>query len=132
MKVFLDTSALAKRYIQEPGSEELEDFFLGSVKVVVVSTLALPEFAAALGRRVRDGEISQESAAEALSELDKDWRHLFIKIPLTEDVALSASSLAIQYPLKGADAVHLASAIASDVTLFIASDKQLLKVSATL
>jgi len=128
MKVFLDTSALAKRYIQEPGSEELEELFLSSASDVFVSTLSLPEFAAALGRKMRDREIGKRAATKAMKELEQDWNNLFIRIPITDSVALAASSLAIKYPLKGADAVHLAAAIAAGVSLFVASDRQLIKI----
>ena len=128
MKLFLDTSALAKRYIQEPGSEELEELFLSSASDVIVSTLALPEFAAALGRKMRDREIGKSAATKAMIELEQDWNNLFIKIPITDSVALAAASLAIKYPLKGVDAVHLAAAIAAGVSLFVASDQQLIKI----
>ena len=129
MKVFLDTSALAKRYVQEPGSEELENLFSKGATEVFVSTLALPEFGAALGRKVREKEITKESAGYALMELETDWRDLFVKIPPTDDVASSAVSLALQHPLKGTDAVHLASAMIAGVVLFVTSDKQLLSTS---
>ena len=132
MKIFLDTSALAKRYIQEPGSEELENLFCTVVTNVFVSTLAFPEFAAALGRKIRYQEIASEAAANAMEEFEQDWYNLFIKIDLTDTIASSASSLALKYPLKGADAVHLATAISANTQLFVVSDKQLLKVSGEL
>ena len=129
MNIFLDTSALAKRYIQEPGSEELQDLFLSAVTEVVVSTLAMPEFAAALNRKVRDTEILKEAAANALREFEKDWEDLFFKIPLTEQLASFAASLTTTYPLRGADAIHLATAMAADVALFVASDKELIRAA---
>jgi predicted nucleic acid-binding protein len=129
VNIFIDTSALAKRYIQEPGSEELDDLFLSVATRVFVSTLALPEFAAALGRKVRDGEILREPAAIALRELEKDWQALFIRIPLTEEIAESAATLATQHPLKGADAAHLATAMATGVSVFVASDQELVRAS---
>jgi predicted nucleic acid-binding protein len=125
LKVLLDTSALAKRYVQEPGSEELEILFLSAVSEVCVSTLALPELAAALSRKVRDSEIGKESAADALKEFERDWRDLFVKIPLTDALAESAASLATHYALKGADAAHLAAALAAAPDLFVVSDQQL-------
>jgi len=132
LKIFLDTSALAKRYIQEPGSEELEDLFFTAATDVFVSTLVFPEFAAALGRKIRYQEIAAEVAANAMKEFEQDWYNLFIKIDLTDTIASSASSLALKYPLKGADAVHLATAISAKTALFVVSDKQLLKVSGEL
>ena len=132
MKIFLDTSALAKRYIQEPGSEELEDLFCTVATDVFVSTLAFPEFSAALGRKIRYQEIAAEAATNAMKEFEQDWYNLFIKIDLTDTIASSASSLALEYPLKGADAVHLAIAISAKTALFVVSDNQLLKVSGEL
>ncbi|MCK4495832.1 MAG: type II toxin-antitoxin system VapC family toxin [Candidatus Aminicenantes bacterium] len=129
MKILLDTSTLAKRYVQELGSEELEDLFFSVVKEVFVSTLALAEFAAAIGRKLRNKEMLEKSASKAMRELEKDWNGLFKKIPLTEDLAMSAASLAIQYPLKGADAIHLASAIAVGADLFVVSDNMLVSVA---
>jgi len=129
LKIFLDTSALAKRYVQEPGSEALENLFSAGVSEVYVSTLALPEFGAALSRKLRDKELAKKSAEHALSELEKDWDNVFTKVPLTDTVAKSAVSLAIQHPLKGADAVHLATAMAADAGLLVASDQQLIKTA---
>jgi len=129
VKVFLDTSALAKRYVEEPGSEELENLLLSAVKEVTVSTLALPEFSAAISRKVRNKELSDGMAAEAMKEIEIDWNGLFTKIPLIEELAKQAASLTIRFPLKGADAVHLVSAVASDADLFIASDRQLLNAA---
>ncbi|MCK4432102.1 MAG: type II toxin-antitoxin system VapC family toxin [Candidatus Aminicenantes bacterium] len=129
MKILLDTSTLAKRYVQELGSEELEDLFFSVVKEVFVSTLALAEFAAAIGRKLRNKDMLEKSASKAMREFEKDWGGLFKKIPLTEDLAMSAASLAIQYPLKGADAIHLASAIAVGADLFVVSDNMLVSVA---
>jgi predicted nucleic acid-binding protein len=129
LKVLLDTSALAKRYVQEPGSDELEELFRTTATEVFICSLALPEFAAALGRKVRNKEVPKKDASLASAEFEEDWNGLFKKIPLTENLADSAASLAIQYPLKGGDSVHLAAALAADVDLFVTSDQQLIKTS---
>jgi predicted nucleic acid-binding protein len=65
----------------------------------------------------------------ALKELEKDWQALFIKIPLTEEIAESAAALATQHPLKGADAAHLATAMSAGASLFVASDQELMRAS---
>lgn len=126
MKVYLDTSALAKRYVQEPGSEVLESFFISAVTEVIVSTLVLPEFGAAIGRKLRERQLPGSAATHAMNEIQKDWVGLYVKVPLTEAVAEAAAALAIRYPLKGADAVHLATAIGEEVEVFITSDAQLM------
>jgi predicted nucleic acid-binding protein len=129
LRIYVDTSALAKRYVQEPGSEQLQKLFVAEVAEVVVSTLVLPEFGAALARKVRNREIGAKSAASAMAEFEVDWQEIFVKIPLTEEIAESAAKLILAHPLRGADAVHLASAIAFEAELFVASDGQLLKAS---
>jgi predicted nucleic acid-binding protein len=129
LKAFVDTSALAKRYIEEPGSEALEDLFFNTVTDVFVSTLALPEFASAISRKLRTKEIRKRPAIKALGEFEKDWHGLFVKIPLTEAVAESAESMVIDYVLKGGDGVHLASALMVGVDLFVASDNQLIRAA---
>ena len=128
MRVYLDTSALAKRYVQEPGSEDLEQLFSRDVKEAVVSTLTLPEFGAALGRKVRDREINRKSASAAMEEFDRDWQEAFALVPVTTEIAEFAAELAFKYPLKGSGAVHLATAMLSRVDLFVTSDRQLLGV----
>jgi len=127
LKVFLDTSTLAKRYFEEPGSVELENLFHSVVSQAYVSTLAFPEFAAAVGRKLYQKELRKKQAEVVLFEFQKDWRDLFVRIPLDQTTSESAASLAVQFPLTGADAVHLASAEESDAELFIASDTRLLQ-----
>ena len=129
MKVFIDTSGLAKRYVEEPGSEELEEFIHSIVKDVYVSTLSIVEFSAAIGRKIRNREINQKSGAFAIQEFEEDWQGWFNRVPLTSDLAESAASYAILYPLKGSDAVHLSSAAISGVDLFVTSDLNLLKAA---
>jgi predicted nucleic acid-binding protein len=129
LKTFVDTSALAKRYIEEPGSGALEKLFFNTVTDVFVSTLALPEFAAAISRKLRAKEIGKEPAIKALGEFEKDWDGLLVKIPVTEAVAESAESMVIEYVLKGADGVHLASAVMAGVDLFVASDNQMIRAA---
>jgi predicted nucleic acid-binding protein len=129
LRIFLDTSALAKRYVQEPGSKELEKLFDSITPEVFISTLAFVEFAAAMGRKLRNKEIVRMKASQAIKELEEDWYNVFAKIPLDESLAETAASIALEYSLKGADAVHLASAQATSVELFVASDDRLIRVA---
>lgn len=129
MRVFLDTSALAKRYVQESGSEELEEFFASIQAEVYVSTLAFIEFSSALGRKLHNKEISKLNGSDAFKELEKDWHEVFVKIPLENTLAESAAVIALEYLLKGSDAVHLASAQVIEAELFVASDNKLTRVA---
>jgi predicted nucleic acid-binding protein len=129
LRVFLDTSALAKRYVQEPGSEELEELFASVTIEIFMSTLAFVEFAAAMGRKLLNKEIEKVQAGEAINELEEDWSNVFDKIPLEDTVAETAAAIALEYSLKGADAVHLASAQVAGAELFVASDNKLIRAA---
>jgi len=129
LRIFCDTSALAKRYVQEPGSEELEKLFTSFATEIFISTLAFVEFASAVGSKLRNKEISEAKVGEAINELEKDWFEVFAKIPLEDMLAETAAAIALEHSLKGADAVHLASAQAADSELFVASDNKLIRVA---
>lgn len=129
MRIFLDTSALAKRYVQEPGSGELSELLTSITSEIFISTLAFVEFASAMGRKMRNKEIAEAKVGEAIKELEKDWYEVFTKIPLEDMLAETAATIALEHSLKGEDAVHLASAQAIDVELFVASDNRLIRVA---
>jgi predicted nucleic acid-binding protein len=129
LRVFIDASALAKRYVQEPGSEELEEIFNSVATEIFVSTLSFVEFASAMGRKLCNKEMTKAEVGKAIKELEKDWSEVFAKIPLEDMLAETAAALALEYSLKGADAVHLASANVADAELFVASDKKLIRAA---
>ncbi len=129
MKIFLDTSALAKRYVQEPGSEELEELLTSITPEIFISTLAFVEFASAMGRKLWNKEIAEAKVGEAIKELEIDWYEVFAKIPLEDTLAETAAAIALEHSLKGADAIHLASAQAADAELLVASDNKLIRAA---
>lgn len=129
MRIFLDTSALAKRYVQEPGSEELEGLLARTATEIFISPLAFVEFASAIGRKLRNKEIAEARVSDAIKELEEDWHKVFAKIPLEDLLAETAAAIALEYSLKGADAAHLASAQITGAELFVASDNKLIRVA---
>ncbi|UCE40892.1 MAG: type II toxin-antitoxin system VapC family toxin [Candidatus Aminicenantes bacterium] len=129
MRIFCDTSALAKRYVQEPGSEELEELFSSTASEIFISTLAFVELASALSRKLQNKEIAAAEVGEAIKEFEEDWYEMFAKIPLEDMLAAEAAAIALEFSLKGADAVHLASAKVTDAELFVASDNRLIRVA---
>jgi predicted nucleic acid-binding protein len=107
--LYLDTSALLKRYVQEAGSQELrsawEDFDLtGAVRIVQA------EMAAALVKARRVGWLEAADAQKAWSEFLGDWRRLTL-LEANAQVVQRAGELAWTYPLRGYDAIHLAAAL---------------------
>lgn len=110
MILYVDTSALVKRYIDEEG-RELALAALGAASLVTTSAITYAEARAAFARRWRAGDLDEEQLAQLISRLDTDWSVLN-HMDTTNSVAQHAGKLAQAYGLRGFDAVHLASALA--------------------
>ena len=115
MIVYVDASALVKRYVAEAGSVEV-DALIGSAQVVGTGIISRAEVAAALGRSVRMEIITREGAAKALQVFSADWESL-IRLPVTETLVARAGLLALEQVLRGYDAMHLATALTWRETL---------------
>lgn len=107
MTVYLDTSALVKLYIDEPGSAEVVDL-IGRADLVATSTLAYPEMRAALARRRRERTLTPKELTRVRQQFDDDWA-LFLVLSCDGQLARRAGALAELHALRGGDAVHLAS-----------------------
>jgi predicted nucleic acid-binding protein len=107
--VYADSSALAKRYISEPGSREVEAL-LREAEVVGTSLIARAEVSAAVARLVRSGSLERHEGEAVLNAFRNHWVEL-TAIQLTEALVAEADNLAWEQGLRGYDAVHLASAM---------------------
>lgn len=109
---FLDSSALAKRYVQETGTgwvRGITDPAAGNR--AAVSAITPVEVTAAVARRQRLGSIQPADASAALSELRTDLRSLLLVTQLTSGMIDSAMRLAERHALRGYDALQLAVAL---------------------
>ncbi len=109
MILYLDTSALVKRYIAEAHSPQIA-LAISQADIVGSSMIAQVEAMAALSKAIRTQTISPEEAALAAEIFRNDWPNL-IRLQTTEFVIDRAAALAWEMGLRGYDAVHLASAI---------------------
>ena len=122
MKAFLDTSAFAKRYLREPGSEEVR-IVIDETDNLAVSVLCIPEFVSMLSRLVREGRLTgtgrtalKESAVRDLEDADV--------CQITPNVLGSAIVLLEKHTLPAIDALHIASAMATGADLFVSADRR--------
>jgi predicted nucleic acid-binding protein len=113
--VYLDASALVKRYVAEAGSAEVEAL-IGEAQATGTAVLSRAEVAAALAKAARVGLVAREAAKKALESFNADWEHL-IRLQFGEPLAARAASLAWEHGLRGYDAVHLATALVWRETL---------------
>jgi len=107
--LYLDTSAVVKLYVEEAGSQEVKEAVSES-RIVSTSRVAYVEGMSAIARKYREGEFSKEEYEQVVGDLDRDWDNYFI-IEVSEGVAKLGGELTSRHPLRGFDAIHLASAL---------------------
>ena len=109
MIVYLDASALVKRYVAERGSRETRELST-KADVVATSLITRAEVAAALAKAVRLGIIEPDSGRKAQRAFASQWPDI-AKVPVSEALVSRAEALAWDLALRGYDAVQLASAL---------------------
>ena len=140
--LYLDSSALSKRYLQEKGSDELKIKLQAADRIhdpVLTSFLSFAEIHAALARKLKEQSFRVTEYHAAVTRFDSDWRTYLTRIELSQRVLAFVPDLVNRHPLKGPDAIQLASALwAASATqprgipesveksmLFVTADKQL-------
>ena len=132
---FVETSALAKRYIAEVGSLWLRALLDPSTgcSIYVVRVTAI-EMIAAITRRERGGTLAPTDAAKTRQAFRRDLATTYQVIEVTPSLANRAMLLAEKHGLRGYDALQLAAGVEVDVrylasglpaVIFISADTEL-------
>lgn len=108
--VYFDSSAFVKLVVEESGSDLVADMWDGC-DAALSSRLAYPEVRAALAAAGRNHDLNGEDLAAAEQAWEEYWSAIR-PVELTAQVEQQAGHLAHRHALRGADAVHLASAVA--------------------
>jgi predicted nucleic acid-binding protein len=106
--LYLETSALLKLHLDEPGSAEVVAA-CGSAKAVTTHVIAYVEVCAALAKAVKLERIESSTLEEHKATFDSNWRTMSI-VSMTETIMRRAGDLALRFGLRGYDSVHLAAA----------------------
>lgn len=123
MITYVDTSSLLKLLIEEEGSDRVgvvwdtADSLVSASLIVVESRAALA--AATRGGRLTDAQhrVSKGVLADLVAQL--------AQVEVTEDLVARAADLAEKDALRGYDALHLASALTVEATIFTSADSAL-------
>jgi len=119
MLYYFDSSAAVKRYAPERGGEWVK--FIAEPtegNIVYLGQVGIVEIAAALSRKVRTNELTQEDYEAVLWLFLADIQdEEYIIAPLSDQVVKLAVDLTRRHPLRGYDAVHLGTAIILNTAL---------------
>jgi predicted nucleic acid-binding protein len=120
VNLFADSSALAKRYIADEKSDDLDKILEGTTNLAV-SVLCLPEIISALCRRRRERFLKVDQYTAAKSALASDLADAAI-IQIVDEVLLDAVRLLELHPLRASDAIQIASANVWHADVFVSAD----------
>jgi predicted nucleic acid-binding protein len=134
MKIYyFDSSALVKRYHFEKGTKTVDDIIYELKKgdEAVISYFAILEIVSALRRKLKNKEITKKVFDMAIATFLSEMTDYFSVRPIDEKILSIATNLVIEYGLRAADSLHLATAkeiadFTGKSVVFIASDKELL------
>lgn len=123
MITYVDTSTLIKLLIDEAGTTEA-GLIWDEPDVLVSSRVAHVEARAALAAARRQGRITNDVFANAVSGLEVLWSQLSV-VDIDEVLMRSAGELATAHGLRGYDAIHLAAAHLVGADVFSSADRRL-------
>ena len=123
---YLDTSALAKWYLNEPRSEEFAEWIL-SADDVHISTLTVVELRCLLARRRRANDFGLELEQRLFAAFENDInKGYLVKNTVRDGMLLQALALIQslqQIPLRTLDALHLSIAQEIGANCLVTADK---------
>ena len=122
MRVFFDTSSFVKRFVEEVGSDDVEQV-IESASEVGLSIICFTEIISALNRKLRKGVISDDIYQALKGDVLEDIRDIDI-INLTPSVLERTTVLLESNVLRSLDAIHIACALEWDAELFVSSDER--------
>lgn len=108
MRLYLDTSALVKLYVDEEGSPLVRSA-VDRAGLVATSAIAYVEARAACVRRRYEGGLSTTNYRRIIRDLDTDWDR-YLVVQMTDPLIREGARLAEVYRLRAYDAVHVAAA----------------------
>ena len=127
MWTYFDTSALVKRYVDEPGRRDVLQLLRRNA---CVTSVVLPvELRSSLRRRVAEGSIDATRLPAILKHIAADRRY-WTFVEVGTDVLANAETLVAAHPIRTLDAIHVASArlfaarIAMPGLTFVSADKR--------
>jgi predicted nucleic acid-binding protein len=130
---YLETSALVKLYVREPGTERMLRLASRAANHhLAVLALAQVELRSAIRRREREGDIDRALGTRLIDRFERHIQGRFIRQLVTDSVIEQALDLIDRHPLRAYDAIQLAGGLvlrstsAGESPIFVCADRQLI------
>jgi predicted nucleic acid-binding protein len=130
---YLETSALVKLYVREPGTDRLLALAdRSSTNQLSILSLAQVEIWSAIRRREKNGEIPAGVATQLLEAFRRHSESRFVTQKVTDFCLDLATNLVDRYKLRAYDAIQLAGYLVlrgsavNDLPFFVCADRDLL------
>jgi len=106
MILYLGTSALVKRYFQEPYSDGVLSRWKSATQIVT-SSVAYAETMASMYRKKREADLADTLIRNIADSIRREWES-FIRVEANDELNGYIDRVVERYPLRGFDAIHLA------------------------
>jgi predicted nucleic acid-binding protein len=117
--LYLDASAVAPLFVPDDHSSIMQAWGSGETQPLVISDFAAAEFASVVSRAYRARVLTTRNVATVLADFDQ-WRSRSATIRLTRSTDIAECEKLVrkvELKLSAPDALHLAIAIADQLTL---------------
>lgn len=130
---FFDTSALVKRYAEEPGTETVDELIDDADATVFITSLSVIEMTSAFRRKYNRDDVTEETMLALLSTFFDEALSEFVVLPMDEALFDWSFELILDDDLRTLDSLQLAAALslAADRTdlQFVCADETLVSVA---
>ncbi|MBC7611169.1 MAG: type II toxin-antitoxin system VapC family toxin [Polaromonas sp.] len=134
-RAYIDTSAFIKRFVEEPGTTEIESFIAEEHYTSVLSSLSIVEIKSVLKRKVISREVTQETAKSIKELIELEIASQSIAFHNVDAATFERTGHLIEgltTQLGALDAIHLASAKTANCELMVSADRLLIRAATEL
>jgi predicted nucleic acid-binding protein len=120
VRCYFDTSALAKRYVRETGTETVLTK-CNEATEVILSVICLTELVSAFNRLLREKTIARGQYGALKKEAYADFREAYV-VEISPEILQDSIFCLESAALRALDAIHIATARRTSCDIFISAD----------
>jgi len=130
---FFDTSALVKRYHEEPGTERVDEMIDGEDNEILITSLTVIESVFAFRRKYNRGDVTESELDRLLGVFFREALDEFVIIPLEEALLKFSFELVLEDDLRTLDSLQLSAGLSLareiDELRFVTADADLASIA---